>query len=92
MEIARAVGVTDPSSASSVSRHFVFDIIINNIVKRKVTYIGHVMRGSSGLNVLLVLEKFDGEKQEDGPAWLFTSTKTKTKIVVINNVAKQKAT
>ena len=32
-------------------------------MKQKLAYAGHVMRGSSGLNVLLVLEgKFDRKK------------------------------
>ena len=39
-----------------------------NIVKQKLAYAGHVMRGSSGLNALLVLEgKFEGKKTRGRP-------------------------
>jgi len=41
-----------------------------NIVKQKLAYAGHVLRGSSGLNALLVLEgKFD-EKKSKRRTWI----------------------
>ena len=39
-----------------------------NIVKQKLAYVGHVLKGSSGLNALLVLgEKFDGKRTRGRP-------------------------
>ena len=42
-------------------------------VKQKLAYAGHVMRGSGGLNALLVLEeKFDGKKTRGRPRRTWT--------------------
>jgi len=40
----------------------------NNIVKQKLAYARHVLRGSSGFNALLVLGgKFDGKRTRGRP-------------------------
>jgi len=39
---------------------------MNNIVKQKLAFVGHILRGFNGLNVLLLLEEKFKEKKARG--------------------------